>query len=48
MFGRKPKPNNNAPLSNDAERTLNLTENFSTLCVNKCITDQIEIDISHD
>jgi hypothetical protein len=47
MFGRKQKQNNLA-FSPEVEKNLNLFQNFSSLCVNKCITDEIEVDISHD
>lgn len=47
MFGSRPKQNN-LSFTPETERSLNLAENFSTICVNKCITDQIELDLNND
>jgi hypothetical protein len=44
MFGRKRQQKVEVPP--ELETTLNLTENFSTLCVNKCIRDDIEFDLN--
>lgn len=47
MLGRKPQTGYHT-VNSTLEKEINLLENFSTICVNKCInSNEIERDLAH-
>jgi hypothetical protein len=47
MLGRKNQKSPQFASNSALDKEFNLLENFSTICVNKCITANLEQDVDH-